>query len=191
MTKYIFDDILFEDAKIGQAVTVDIGNGYELTYGQLEDIMVLQGDVISAGDIIGKVAAPTKYYSVEGSNLYFSMKRNGEFDKPIIIYKLITLLYSYIIPIIPDVLVFFRSILRMIYPYIIYLVLEYSYSKETKNDIVKKNYILTKDKLKVIQEFIAVSDRENHNLEKLKLMKNKEDALFEREFEKYAKEMPD
>ena len=68
---------VYEDAQIGRAVTVDIGNGYELTYGQLDDIMVLQGDVISAGDIIGKVAAPTKYYSVEGSNVYFKLEKDG------------------------------------------------------------------------------------------------------------------
>lgn len=66
-----------EDAQIGQSVTVDIGNGYELTYGQLKDIMVLQGDVVSAGDVIGKVAAPTKYYSVEGPNVYFKLEKDG------------------------------------------------------------------------------------------------------------------
>lgn len=68
---------VFQDAKLGQGVTVDIGNGYELTYGQLKDIMVLQGDVISTGDIIGKVAAPTKYYSVEGANVYFELSKDG------------------------------------------------------------------------------------------------------------------
>lgn len=49
--------------------------------------------------------------------------------KSIIIYRLITVLYVYLIPIIPDLYVFFRSFLRMIYPYIIYLVLENTYSK--------------------------------------------------------------
>ncbi len=68
---------VFEDAQIGRAVTMDIGNGYELTYGQLEDIMVLQGDVVSSGDIIGRVAAPTKYYSVEGANVYFRLTKDG------------------------------------------------------------------------------------------------------------------
>lgn len=66
-----------EDAQIGQSVTVDIGNGYKLTYGQLKDIMVLQGDVVSAGDVLGKVAAPTKYYSVEGPNVYFKLEKDG------------------------------------------------------------------------------------------------------------------
>ena len=48
---------------------------------------------------------------------------------PIIVYRLITILYIYIIPVVPDVYVFFRSFLRMLYPYIIYLVLENTYSK--------------------------------------------------------------
>lgn len=65
-----------EDPQLGQTVKMDIGNGYELTYGQLKDIMVLQGDVVRCGDIIGKVAAPTKYYSVEGANVYFKLEKD-------------------------------------------------------------------------------------------------------------------
>jgi signal peptidase len=83
-------------------------------------------------------------FSSIANNLLFNYISKSYGYKPIIIYKLITLLYSYIIPIIPDVLVFFRSILRMIYPYIIYLVLEYSYSKEKyaiSNNDKKKNII--------------------------------------------------
>lgn len=49
-----------------------------------------------------------------------------------IIYRLITILYAYIIPIIPNVYIFFRSILRMVYPYIIYHVLEYTFAGQRK-----------------------------------------------------------
>ena len=49
--------------------------------------------------------------------------------KGIMFYRLITVLYVYFIPIIPNVYVFFRSFFRMLYPYFIYLVLEYTYSK--------------------------------------------------------------
>ena len=49
--------------------------------------------------------------------------------KPIIIYRLITTLYMYIIPITPDIYIFFQSFLRMIYPYLIYIILEYTYAK--------------------------------------------------------------
>lgn len=49
-----------------------------------------------------------------------------------IIYRLITVLYVYIIPVIPNVFIFFRSILRMVYPYIIYQVLEYAFGRNNK-----------------------------------------------------------
>jgi len=45
----------------------------------------------------------------------------------IIVYRLITTLYAYIIPIIPDVYLFFRTFLRMVYPYFIFLVLNIFY----------------------------------------------------------------
>ncbi len=69
---------VFYDEEIGNAVTVNIGNGYEITYGQLKDIAVTNGSYIEKGSIIGYVAAPTKYYSVEGTNVYFSLTLNGE-----------------------------------------------------------------------------------------------------------------
>lgn len=49
--------------------------------------------------------------------------------KGIVVYRIATALYAYFIPIIPDIYIFFRSILRMIYPYMIYLVLDYTYAK--------------------------------------------------------------
>ena len=49
--------------------------------------------------------------------------------KGIVIYRLMTVLYAYLIPYIPNVYIFFRSFLRMVYPFIIYVILEYSYSK--------------------------------------------------------------
>ena len=74
---------VYEDAEIGHAVVVDIGNGYELTYGQLDNIQVLKGDVISEGDVIGTVASPTKYYSVEGPNIYFKLTKDGAAVNPL------------------------------------------------------------------------------------------------------------
>ncbi len=47
------------------------------------------------------------------------------------IYRLITTLYIYIFPLTPNIYVFLESIIRMVYPYIIYLVLEMTYTKKT------------------------------------------------------------
>ena len=66
------------DPVIGNTVVMDLGNGYELTYGQLENIIVSEGSYVSVGDGIGTVASPTKYYSLEGTNVYFKLTKDGE-----------------------------------------------------------------------------------------------------------------
>ena len=65
------------DPVIGNMVVMDLGNGYELTYGQLENITVSEGSYVSVGDGIGTVASPTKYYSLEGTNVYFKLTKDG------------------------------------------------------------------------------------------------------------------
>ena len=66
------------DPIIGNMVVMDLGNGYELTYGQLENITVSEGSYVSVGDGIGTVASPTKYFSLEGTNVYFKLTKDGE-----------------------------------------------------------------------------------------------------------------
>ena len=68
---------IYEDEEIGNAVVMDLGGGYELTYGQLGDIKVSEGSYVETGDIIGSVATPTMYYSVEGANVYFALTKDG------------------------------------------------------------------------------------------------------------------
>ncbi len=71
------------DRELGNTVVMDLGNQYELTYGQLDNITVSEGSYVVTGDIIGSVAAPTKYYSTEGANVYFKLTKNGEPVNPI------------------------------------------------------------------------------------------------------------
>lgn len=78
---------IFEDAEIGHAVTVELGDGYELIYGQLRDIQVAVGSYVKAGDTIGSVEKPTKYYVREGSNLYLQLKENGKPVNPEPLFK--------------------------------------------------------------------------------------------------------
>lgn len=68
---------VFEDAEIGHAVTMDLGNGYQLTYGQLAGTNVSVGSYVDAGADLGTVAAPTKYFVKEGANLYLKLTANG------------------------------------------------------------------------------------------------------------------
>lgn len=69
---------IFEDAKIGNAVTLDLGNGYQATYGQLKDIQVTEDSYVNRGETLASVAAPTKYFTTEGTNLYFQFTKDGE-----------------------------------------------------------------------------------------------------------------
>lgn len=65
------------DPELGNVVVMELGSGYEITYGQLKDITVSEGGYVSRGDLIGSVAAPTKYYSVEGCNIYLKLTKDG------------------------------------------------------------------------------------------------------------------
>lgn len=73
--------------EIGQYIMMDLGDNYEMTYGQLKDATVKQGDIVSRGQIIGNIAEPTKYYSVEGSNLYVKLEHEGESMDPVVYFR--------------------------------------------------------------------------------------------------------
>lgn len=62
----------------GLTVTMDLGDGYTAVYGQLKEVLYNEGAVVEAGNTIGYIAEPTKYYSVEGSNLYFELLKGKE-----------------------------------------------------------------------------------------------------------------
>lgn len=62
----------------GTTVTVDMGNGYEAIYGQLQNVQVKTGDSVEAKTVLGYLAEPTRYYSVEGCNLYFEFRKDGQ-----------------------------------------------------------------------------------------------------------------
>lgn len=66
----------------GKYMTVDIGDGYKITYGQLDNIPVSSGLTIKKGDLIGYVAKATRFYALEGDNLYVKMTKNGELVDP-------------------------------------------------------------------------------------------------------------
>ncbi len=62
----------------GLTMTVDMGDGYSARYGQLKEVPKNQGDYVDSGEILGYVSEPTKYYSVEGSNLYFQLLKDNQ-----------------------------------------------------------------------------------------------------------------
>lgn len=69
-------DIL-DDPQLGHMLVMDLGDGYEAVYGQIKDITYGVGSFVDAGTSFASVAAPTKYFSTEGTNLYFQIKKDG------------------------------------------------------------------------------------------------------------------
>ena len=67
-----------QTAQTGTTVTLDMGNGYSAVYGQLKKVPVSVGDYVGTGETVGYLSEPTKYYSVEGPNLYFEVLKDGE-----------------------------------------------------------------------------------------------------------------
>ena len=76
-----------ENAQTGTTVTMEIGSGYQAVYGQLKDLAVEEGATVDKGTVIGNIAAPTKYYSEEGSNLYFAIQKDGEPVDPVSFFE--------------------------------------------------------------------------------------------------------
>lgn len=72
-----------ETAQTGTTVTLDMGNGYSAIYGQLKDVPLAVGDYVGTGETVGYLNDPTKYYSVEGPNLYFEITKDGEPVNPL------------------------------------------------------------------------------------------------------------
>lgn len=69
--------------EIGNFVVLDLGNEYSAVCGQLKEIAVCEGEYLEKGQILGYVAEPTKYYTVEGSNVYFQLKHQDKAVDPL------------------------------------------------------------------------------------------------------------
>lgn len=65
-----------KNEELGNYVVMDMGNGYQATYGQLEDIRVVKGEYVTSGRVFASVSEPSKYYVVDGPHLYFAMTKN-------------------------------------------------------------------------------------------------------------------
>ena len=62
---------------------MDLGNEYKAICGQLKEIPVVENEYLEKGQILGYVAEPTKYYSVEGTNVYFQLLHQDKAVDPL------------------------------------------------------------------------------------------------------------
>lgn len=75
------------DAKTGVTVTTAIGGDYELKYGQLTESSLKVGDVLEEGDLIGNVAEVSRFYRLEGNNLYFQAMQGDKSINPMLLLR--------------------------------------------------------------------------------------------------------
>lgn len=62
--------------ELGAYIVFELGDGYEMIYGEIQQCSVGVGDCVKKGDAFAKIAKPTKYYSLEGANLYFAITKD-------------------------------------------------------------------------------------------------------------------
>lgn len=78
---------IVNDARTGNTLTMDIGSGYKLVYGQLDNVKCKVGDTIKAGTTIGTISKTTKYFVVEGPHLFFQVYDGESTVNPMTLLK--------------------------------------------------------------------------------------------------------
>lgn len=76
-----------ETKEYGTVVTITMGNGYEAKYGQLMNVCVAEGDMVSVSQNIGEVGPVSSYFIEEGTNLYFQVNKDDEPVNPMELIK--------------------------------------------------------------------------------------------------------
>lgn len=74
---------IYTSEETGCTVVQDLGDGYTAIYGQLKELNFEVGERVQRGQVIGYVSEPTKYYSLEGNNLYFELQKDNEPVNPL------------------------------------------------------------------------------------------------------------
>lgn len=129
--EYIRYKFIFIENKFSRILNYIIGILIDVTiYYNLYSFSNLDQLLVSIGYLI--------FAAIAGNLLYnYISKRFGY--KPVIYYRLITILYIYIIPVTPDVYMFFKSFFRMLYPLIVYYIIEDSKGASKDDRLDKKN----------------------------------------------------
>lgn len=69
--------------EIGNYVVLNMGNNYTATCGQLKELQVVENEYIKTGQVLGYIAEPTKYYSIEGANVFFELLHEDKAIDPL------------------------------------------------------------------------------------------------------------
>ena len=69
---------IYNNEETGCTVVQDLGDGYSAVYGQIKELPFKVGDTVECGQVVGYISEPTKYYSIEGSNLFFQILKDNQ-----------------------------------------------------------------------------------------------------------------
>lgn len=69
--------------EIGEYLKLDLGNEYTVICGQLKEVAAAEGEYLEKGQLLGYVAEPTKYYTIEGSNIFLEMEHQNQKVDPL------------------------------------------------------------------------------------------------------------
>ena len=70
--------------EIGTYAVLKLGDEYTAVLGNLDEVMVSENQYLLRGTVIGTLAQPTKYASVEGPNLYLEIRENSSPVDPLV-----------------------------------------------------------------------------------------------------------
>ena len=130
-TEFIRTRCLTEKTKVSLILTFAFGVLVDLiVYANIYQMESLNGFLL----ILGYV-----FFASCSTNLLYNYISSRFGMKSVVIYKLITTLYVYFIPVVPDLYIFFSTFIRMVYPYIIYVVFENMFAKVRKENAILVN----------------------------------------------------
>lgn len=129
-TELIRNKLLLNDDKKSKVLVTIIGTIIDISlyrgiygFSNLESFLALLGFVT---------------FAAIANNLLYTYVNLKYGKEPVIIYKLITIVYLFIIPVTPNVYIYFRTFVRMIYPLLIYSYLEKYYNLDKYRDRPKE-----------------------------------------------------
>ena len=71
----------------GLTITSSIGDDFQVIYGQLKKAAVKEGDQITEGQEIGKLAKPSNCYVMEGEHLFLEVLEDGKPVDPMLLLR--------------------------------------------------------------------------------------------------------
>ncbi len=136
-TEIIRNKLLVLNTKTSYLLVTLITVGIDvLLYVNIYNLKVLSDFLIVLGFLI---------FSSFSTNIFYNYMSPRYGKEPIIIYRLITTLFVYIIPVTPNVYIYFRTFIRIIYPFAMYLHIDSRYNpdREVERTVDKRKQNIT------------------------------------------------